>query len=93
MSSLGNREDREVARPWKDEGREVSSRGKDERRKMSRPRDEALATRARSDLAWKKQQDDEVTSILYEMCFNVKGFWQSSLLHDSLNITSKDHAA
>ena len=31
-------------------------------------------------------------AILYEMCFNLKYFWKCSLLHDFLDITSKDHS-
>ena len=31
-------------------------------------------------------------AILYAMSFNLKYFWQSSLLHDLFDITSEDHA-
>ena len=30
--------------------------------------------------------------ILYELSFNLKDFWQRSLLHDLKHISSKDHA-
>jgi hypothetical protein len=35
---------------------------------------------------------DDRKLILYEICFNLKDFWQWSLLHDCLSIARKDHA-